>query len=234
MAGRADGAPHITSEGITFESADVELLEAIDAVGSLNAAADELGRSFAHSQRRIVELEEAFGPLVERRRGGSGGGGSELTDEARELIARFERLEAEFTGVAEATQTVLAGCVVDRDGELATVETGAGPIRALVPPGADRVEVWIRADAVTITTPSDTPEPEGTSARNRFAGVVSSVDRGTAVARVSVDIGAKSPVVALVTIESVTKLGLEPGRDVVTTWKATATRARSRTDADAT
>ena len=229
MAGRADAAAHIESDGVAFESADAELLGAIDAAGSLNAAAERLGRSFAHAQRRIVELEDAFGPLVERRRGGSGGGGSELTDGARELLARFERLQAEFTGVAEAAQTVLSGRVVEREGELATVETDAGLVRALVPPAADAVEVWIRADAVTITT----PEPAGTSARNRFSGTVSSVDRGTTVARVGVDIGAESPVAALVTIESVEKLGLAPGRAVVVTWKATATRARSRDDVEA-
>ena len=233
MAGRADAAAHIESDGVAFESADAELLGAIDAAGSLNAAAERLGRSFAHAQRRIVELEDAFGPLVERRRGGSGGGRSELTDGARELLARFERLQAEFTGVAEAAQTVLSGRVVEREGELATVETDAGLVRALVPPAADAVEVWIRADAVTITTPEDTPEPAGTSARNRFSGTVSSVDRGTTVARVGVDIGAESPVAALVTIESVEKLGLAPGRAVVVTWKATATRARSRDDVEA-
>src|SRR5699024_8359588 len=109
---------------------------------------------------RVVELEEAFGPLVVRERGGSGGGGSTLTDGARDLLAAFERLTAEFTGVAEVEETVLDGTVVERDGELATVETTARTVRAIVPTGSRRVRLAIRADAVTLHTPGALPDRE--------------------------------------------------------------------------
>ncbi|HET7325577.1 MAG TPA: LysR family transcriptional regulator, partial [Halococcus sp.] len=102
---------HIDADGVVFGARDAALLRAVDEYGSLNRAADALERSFSHAQRRIVEIEEVFGPLVERRRGGPGGGGSELTDEARNLLARFDRLRADFSGVAEATRTVLEGQV---------------------------------------------------------------------------------------------------------------------------
>ena len=123
---------------------------------------------------------------------------------------------------------MLVGEVTERDGELATVRTEAGPVRALGPPGAEAVEVWIRADAVTITDPDDTPDPSGTSARNRFPGTVREINRGRAIARVTIDIGAESPLTALVTIDSVNRLGLAPDREIIVTWKATATRARDR------
>lgn len=228
---RADSAAFdaaLVADGVRFEARDAALLRAVDESGSLNSAADGLGRSFAHAQRRVVELEDAFGPLVERRRGGPGGGGSELTPTARDLLARFDRLRREFAGVARADQTVLDGRVTGRDGELATVETAAGPVRALVPEDATDVEVWMRSDAVTVASPADAPAPEGTSARNRFSGTVVGVDRGAAIAEVAVDVGAETPLAALLTLDSVATLGLAPGEPVVVSWKATATRGRAR------
>lgn len=204
---------------------DIGLLEGIDEHGSIHAAAKALGRSYAHAQRRVVELEEAFGPLVERQRGGAGGGGSSLTGGARELLARFERLDTAADGLAAVEETVLPGRVIAREGELGTVECKPGRIRALVPCEGAAVEVAIRSDAVTLTPPEETPAPGDTSARNRFEGAVSSVERGESVARVRLDIGAEAPLVALVTRSSVERLSLEPDREVVASFKATATRA---------
>jgi molybdate transport system regulatory protein len=215
---------------VSLTAGDRELLEAIAAEGSLNAAAERLGRSYSHAQRRVVELEEAFGPLVERNRGGSGGGGSELTDTARQLLAKLDRLQAEFAGVAEAEETVLAGTVVRRDGELAILETVAGEVRAVTPPAAERADVTVRADTVTLHDPADAPEPDDTSARNRFVGTVTSVERGESLARVGVDVGADSDLVATVTVASVDRLELAPDDDIAASFKATATRAVPRRD----
>ncbi|WP_336025412.1 TOBE domain-containing protein [Halobellus salinisoli] len=215
---------YISSDGVTLDDRDVVLLRAIDREGSLNTAAESLGRSYAHAQRRIVELEDAFGSLVERQRGGSGGGGSTLTQTARELLAAFERTRASFEGVAEIAETVLTGTIAERDGELVTVETRAGPIRALVPEGNGRAQLSLRADAVTLTDPADTPVPEHTSARNRFTGTIVGVESGERIVRVAVDVGIEEPILALVTEDSRETLGLEAGSDVVVSFKATATR----------
>ncbi|QCC47418.1 TOBE domain-containing protein [Halobellus limi] len=215
---------YISSDGVTLDARDVALLRAIDREGSLNTAAESLGRSYAHAQRRVVELEAAFGSLVERTRGGSGGGGSTLTETARDLLAAFERTRASFEGVAEIAETVIVGTVTERDGELVTVETSAGNVRALVPEGDDEVQLSLRADAVTLTDPDDTPVPEHTSARNRFSGTVVGVESGDRIARVAVDIGLDQPVLALVTEDSRKKLALDAGNEVVVSFKATATR----------
>ncbi|WP_435184335.1 TOBE domain-containing protein [Halobellus sp. EA9] len=218
---------YIRNDGVTLDARDAALLRAIDREGSLNHAAEVLGRSYAHAQRRVVELEEAFGSLVERRRGGSGGGGSELTETAKDLLTAFERTQRSFEGVADIAETVLTGEITARDGELVTVDTDAGPVRALVPEGEGRVQLSIRADAVTLTDPADTPVPEHTSARNRFSGTVTGVESGERIARIAVDIGTGEPLLALVTQDSREKLGLAPGSDVVISFKATATRGIS-------
>jgi molybdate transport system regulatory protein len=216
------------ADGVTFESRDAALLRAVDSEGSLNAAAESLGRSYSRSHERLVDLEGAFGTLVERTRGGSGGGGSRLTDHGRALLARFDRLRAEYSGVAGGSETVLEGEVLDREGELATVRTEVGDLRALAPADVESVQVTLRADAVTLHDPDDAPPAGGTSARNRLAGTVRDVDAGEAVARVAVDVGTTDPLVALVTVESLDRLGLRPGEAVVATFKATATRAVER------
>lgn len=214
----------LAKEGVQFTARDAALLRAVHEEGSLNAAAGRLGRSYSRSQQRVVELEGAFGRLVERQRGGSGGGGSTLTAAAEELLAAFDRLEAEFAGVTEVAETVLSGTVTDREGELGTVETDAGPVRALVPAGAREVRLAVRADAVTLHPRGGAPE-SGTSARNQFDGEVREVRRGEAVARVAVDIGADADLLVLVTQHSVGTLGLAPGDPVTASFKATATRA---------
>lgn len=218
----------LRADDVTFTGRDAELLDAIADAGSLNRAADTLGRSYSRAHGRLERLEAAFGPLVDRRRGGADGGGSHLTDRAHELLAQFDRLRAGYTSVAETAEAVLAGTVTDRDGELGTVTTGAGAVRAIVPPDADDVEVSIRADAVTLHEPGDSPPAEATSARNRFDGRVTSVQRGEAITHVTVDVGADDPLYALVTEDSRERLTLEPGRAVVASFKATATRATPR------
>jgi molybdate transport system regulatory protein len=217
---------HLRADGVEFDADDAELLRAVDEAGSLNRAADDLGRSYSRAHQRLTALEDALGPLVARQRGGSGGGGSELTEAARELLGRFERLRAEFTGTAEVEETVLSGRVVAREGELATVETSAGRVRALAPEaGTDAVQVAVRADAVTLHAPDDAPAAEATSARNRFSGTVIAIDVGERVARVLVDADEDATLAALVTTSSVETLDLRAGLEVVASFKATATRA---------
>ncbi|WP_273836621.1 TOBE domain-containing protein [Halococcus sp. PRR34] len=215
----------LQTDGASFEAADAALLRAVDEHRSLNAAADALGRSFSRAHKRITVLEDEFGALVERQRGGVGGGGSELTDAAHDLLARFDRLQTAYTGTATVEETVLRGQVIDRDGELATVETAAGTVRALAPEATERVQVTLRADAVTLHAPDDIPETGEMSARNRFRGTVVDLDRGETIVRVGVDIGATEPLAVLVTHDALAALDLVAGDSVVASFKATATRA---------
>ena len=230
--------PYLRIDDVAVDRSDVEMLRAIDDRGSLSGAAEALERSYPRLQQRVVELEAATGPLVERTRGGADGGGSSLTGTARDLLARFDRLVAAYEGVARVDETVLSGPVVDRDGELATVETEAGPILAVVPADAETAAVTIRSDAVSLHAPSDAPPAEGTSVRNRFSGTVSWLEAGDAVARIGIDLerepsadgDAPAELVALVTRRSVDALGLEADRSIVASVKATAARGISRDD----
>lgn len=221
----ADFEARLLAADVAFTERDARLLRRVDETNSLNRTAGDLGRSYSRAHGRVETLEEAFGPLVERQRGGSGGGGSTLTDRARELLAQFDRLRAGYGSVAETTEAILEGTVEDRTGELGTVTTGAGEVRAFVPPEGTAVQVSVRADAVTLHRPGDAPAERATSALNRFEGRVEAVERGEAVSKVTVDVGAEEPLFALVTEESRRRLALDAGTRVVTAFKATATYA---------
>lgn len=224
----ADFDARLRSEGVAFTERDATLLRTIAETGSLNRAADSLGRSYSRAHGRLKGLEGAFGPLVDRQRGGASGGGSTLTERAHEMLARFDRLRAGYTAIAETAEAVLAGTVEDRSGELGTVATAAGAVRAIVPPEGGPVEVSVRADAVTLHEPGDTPAEDATSARNQFEGQVVAVERGEAISHVTIDVGAENPLFALVTEASRRRLAMEPGKDVVASFKATATQATPR------
>lgn len=215
----------LSVDGVTIEQRDIEMLDAIDQHGSLHKAADVLGRSYARLQRRVVEIEAAVGQITDRQRGGSGGGGTELTQTAHELRQQFDRHEAELDGVAQVTESVVAGTVRDRTGELATVETSVGSILALVPEEATEVQVTVRSDAVVLTQPEATPRADGTSLRNQFTGVVEKLEAGDAITRVTVRLNEDTSLQALITKASADRLAIENGEPITVSFKATAARA---------
>jgi molybdate transport system regulatory protein len=216
--------PHLAIDETTVTGRDIEMLRAIDRFGSMHRAADELGRSYPHLQRRVVELEDAIGQLTRRARGGKGGGGTELTADALDLIRRFERLRVELSGVTSVPESVISGTVTDQYGELATVRTAAGEISARVPEAAEDVEIAVRADAVVLMDPQS-PSDGHTSLRNQLRGVVSELDIENATATVSVEVADSVTITSVVTEESVDRLDLQEGTEVITAFKTTAARA---------
>ncbi|PHQ37469.1 ABC transporter [Halorubrum persicum] len=222
-AGR--GRAVLIEDGVEFDGRDATLLRAVHEAGSVAGAASELGRSRARALSRIEALEEAFGTLVDRRRGGSGGGGSRLTDDGRALLDRYDRLQAVLAATARVPETVLAGTVKEVDGELAVIDTAVGTVRGLNGETAvgDAVQVRIGADAVTIYERGERVDPDATSARNRLRGEVVGVDAGETVSTVRVAVDGV-PFRVLITAESAERLDLGIGDEVAIRWKATATR----------
>ena len=224
-AGAGRGNAALIEGDAEFDGRDAALLRAVHEAGSVAGAAAELGRSRARALSRIEGLEGAFGRLVERRRGGSGGGGSRLTEGGRELLDRYDRLEAVLAATASVPETVLDGTIASVDGELADVDTAVGTLRGLHDGGAvgDAVQVRVGADAVTIYSADADLDPNSTSARNRFRGTVVDIEAGETVCTVRVAVeGTALPV--LVTAESASRLALAERDRVSVRWKATATR----------
>ena len=73
----------------------IALLEAVQATGSLAQAAEQLDVPYRTAWYKLKEIERRLGVrLLETQSGGADGGGSQLTAEARQVIARFHRVNA--------------------------------------------------------------------------------------------------------------------------------------------
>ncbi|BCR03708.1 hypothetical protein DESUT3_07770 [Desulfuromonas versatilis] len=70
-----------------------QLLRLIDELGSINAAAREMGLTYRRAWSFLQAMEDKLGvPLLRREKGGPGGGHSALTPTARELLEKYDRL----------------------------------------------------------------------------------------------------------------------------------------------
>jgi molybdate transport system regulatory protein len=80
----------------------VELLEHIDATGSIREAAQRMEMSYNRAWTLVRSLNESFqNPLVIASRGGDRRGGAELTEEGRQILALFRSMEARATLAVE-------------------------------------------------------------------------------------------------------------------------------------
>ena len=74
-----------------------ELIDCIDQLGSLKAAADKIGISYRKAWGNVKDAEEKLGfTLVEKHRSGQHGGSSVLTPEGKKLIEAYKELLVEF------------------------------------------------------------------------------------------------------------------------------------------
>ena len=72
----------------------VDLLEAIEASGSISGAARSLGMSYRRAWLLVDTMNRCFrAPLVEAEAGGKRGGGARLTRLGAEVIKRYRRIE---------------------------------------------------------------------------------------------------------------------------------------------
>jgi len=82
----------------------IALLEALDATGSITAAAKSLDMSYRRAWLLIDDTNKALKePAVATAAGGAKGGGSALTDSGRALVALYRQIE----------DSALAACKTD-------------------------------------------------------------------------------------------------------------------------
>ena len=74
----------------------LELLERIDASGSISAAANTMGMSYKAAWQAVEAMNNlSEQPVVARQTGGKHGGGTTLTEYGRRVVAAYRRLETE-------------------------------------------------------------------------------------------------------------------------------------------
>jgi molybdate transport system regulatory protein len=74
-----------------FGDGPLDIFHRVERTGSLRQAAVEINMSYSQAWNLIKDLENRLGfNLLRRKVGGEKGGGSEITEEARELMMKFE------------------------------------------------------------------------------------------------------------------------------------------------
>lgn len=80
------------SDDKVFGQGPYTLLILVDKLGSLNKAANEMGMAYSKALNILKKAERELNmELLEREIGGANGGGSKLTQDAKELIDKYER-----------------------------------------------------------------------------------------------------------------------------------------------
>jgi molybdate transport system regulatory protein len=85
-----------------FGPGRLQLLEHIEATGSINQAAKNMGMSYKKAWKMISSMnEQAVKPLIITQTGGSSGGGAIITDEGHEIMQYYQALHKRFEAFLE-------------------------------------------------------------------------------------------------------------------------------------
>ncbi len=87
---------------VAFAEGRRMLLESVERLGSLNAAAKELGMSYRAAWGKIKATEKTLGlKLLDVTTGGKGGGGAKLTNDARKLVSSYNNYVKKMSKIVE-------------------------------------------------------------------------------------------------------------------------------------
>ncbi|ADL12022.1 winged helix-turn-helix domain-containing protein [Acetohalobium arabaticum] len=83
-------------DGKVFGDGPRELLSKVKELGSLRQAAKAMDMSYSKAWSIISMIEKNLDvELLQRQIGGSNGGGSELTEEGKEILIKYHKMEQE-------------------------------------------------------------------------------------------------------------------------------------------
>lgn len=86
---------------LVFGIGKTSILKAVQLTGSINKAAKKMEMSYRHTWSYIHSAEKRMGKrLLVKIKGGRNGGGAVLTDYAKDLVKKFERLHNEVSNFA--------------------------------------------------------------------------------------------------------------------------------------
>jgi molybdate transport system regulatory protein len=84
----------LTVDGPAFGPGRAQLIAAIDAEGSISAAARTMGMSYRRAWQLVESVNASFAEaVVVTETGGRKGGGARVTPFGRELVARYRSME---------------------------------------------------------------------------------------------------------------------------------------------
>lgn len=229
--------------------ARMELLEAVDALGSISAAARKAGLSYKGAWDAVQALNNLFEtPLVAAAPGGRTGGAARLTDKGREVLGAMTRMQAELDAALAKLDRGLAADIFWSLGMKTSARNALRGTVRNVTPGAvssevtldigDGVEIvailtarsvadlglTIGAPAIALIQAGSVILAQGdglkTSARNQIPAIVIQREDGAVNSEVTLQIAPGKTLAATITLESARALELAPGGAVTALIKA--------------
>ena len=102
--------------GLMLGPGKADLLDGIEAHGSISAAGRAMGMSYKRAWSLVEEMNAAFHePLVASVRGGAQGGGAHLTEAGRKVLHHYHNLVAETRLHGRADVDEIAALLRPRD-----------------------------------------------------------------------------------------------------------------------
>lgn len=222
----------------------VALLEAVDELGSITAAAKRLGLSYRAAWDALQALNNLFdAPVMEATAGGKAGGEARLTLRGRAVVRAFHRVQAELDatlsrldgllsdenlswtlGMRTSARNALRGRItavrcVDVSAEVVlTITPGVEITATLTRQSLEDLELEPGRDAIALVKASFvalTLDPPATPAiLNRIAGRITSREDGATSSEVVLEIAAGKTLVASLPLDVAEALAIRPGLPV--------------------
>jgi molybdate transport system regulatory protein len=102
-------------KAIAMGPGKADLLRAIAETGSISAAARKMEMSYRRAWLLVDTMNQCFStPLVETATGGNHGGGARVTEFGKDVLERYQRMEAKATASVARELEDFAGLMVDR------------------------------------------------------------------------------------------------------------------------
>ncbi|OHV13805.1 winged helix-turn-helix domain-containing protein [Kushneria phosphatilytica] len=100
----------VLAPGLVFGPGKADLLAGIENTGSISAASRAMGMSYRKAWQLMETLNSHFvSPVVETSSGGARQGGAQLTPFGRDLLKRYQQLEARARADAASELKYLSG-----------------------------------------------------------------------------------------------------------------------------
>src|SRR5262245_1740278 len=102
----------------SFGPGKAQLLELIDAHGSIRSAAAAMNMSYRHAWLLLQAVEDTFGaPVISTSTGGAKGGGAKLTELGRTLVSRYRLIESQAAKATAGELSELSRATSGSDGD---------------------------------------------------------------------------------------------------------------------
>ena len=219
MRYKLDVEVEIGNKTISLNNKKSKLLQCINKYGSIVKASKETGIPYRTALKNIEIMEMELGsPIVSTKRGGKGGGGSStLTDEGKQILFKFIKVNRALKKHVDFNEIMGTISQINDDEKIMKVTLNEKEIVLPVVKNfnvEDDVLVSISPDNIFVTL-----EPHESSVRNTFEGTITKMQFKNDAVRLDVDVDGHNILVDI-TESSRKKLDLNIGKKIFIGFKA--------------